>query len=180
MDYEKVMQEVRRLSGLNGFPRNIDGLRSLVEAFSSLDSFERVQAIVADILRNEDHCPKPATIWAEVQAHRVKQTKLAIRCFQCYDTGITTSEFLVAWQNGRREAQRLTAEEAVTLWRKHAEAEGEAQAAKEPETAALIRKSRCFELNRQMIYEAAVPCDCRQPIPPPVPARLPYRDSEAE
>ena len=166
IDRMYCQDQLLRFSGLPGYPKTEEGRRSLLDAMQGafvLAGREKLRRWVEDSLRSRDRCPLPRDAYGAGRDATPARLAAEIRCFVCYDTGKTSAEFLVTTRMGRRTAARLTSDQAKELWRKHREAQARGD------------RQGTFGIDRQMIYEYPVPCDCQ-----PTQARLPEPPPERE
>lgn len=154
LDRQYCYEQSLRFSGLPGYPKTDDGRRSLIDAMHGAFAFggpSVVRRWVDDCLRCCDRCPLPRDAYRAGAVGAPEKKTVAHRCTVCYDTGQSTAEFLVTWRDGKRFRQRLSTEQAATLWTKHRECEKRGDA------------SGMLAVGKQMIYEGAVACECRPP-----------------
>lgn len=165
MTNEKALSILTLLSGLRGWPRSEGGRQALVLGALAFSSEQKFQKFVVDWMRHEQTAPAPADLFQAAGTTRGDGGlhRARFNCTVCYDTGKTSAEFLVTThQGGRRTAQRLSAEQAAKLWARHREAQQ-----RDDRTA-------MFTVDRQMIYEYPVACEC-QPAQPRLPDAPPER-----
>jgi len=160
MTDERALKTLSLLSGLRGWPKSDGGRRALVLAAMAFETDRKFDKFVSDWMRHETVAPTPADLFSAAGHSRVDDglQRANYRCTVCYDTGKTSAEFLVWWQDGKKYHRRLTPEAAAALWKKHHEAEARGD------------KALAFAVGKQMIYEGPVKCACQQEEPPMPPA----------
>lgn len=134
IDLAVVEHQVKKLAGLDRYPRSPEGLQSLIDAFRATfhSELELVQS-VQDILRDRTECPKPHHIY-QMKPRGTHEWK-GHRCHICYDTGQTYEPHLVTFGERGRTQERLTEEQ---------------------------RKELPALDSNQEVYDLPVPCACRQ------------------
>jgi len=151
---KKVLQTLGLLSGLKGWPRSEGGRQALVLGALAFKSEHQFQKFVTDWMRHEVTAPTPSDLFSAAGAKRGDDGLQTphFHCTVCYDTGKTSTAFLVWWQDGRKYHRRLTPAEEAALWEKHLEAEKRGD------------RTAAFAPGKQMIFEGPVRCACQREV----------------
>jgi hypothetical protein len=100
IDQNIAAEQVRRLSGLDHYPRGEDqkaGLRELRKTAEAAHSAKVLERVIDDILATTNRCPAPAhlraALWEEGEKHKEKQAT----CPKCGGTGWTIIYELITY-----------------------------------------------------------------------------------
>lgn len=152
IDPVKASKQIKRMAGLNFFPREDESVKELRLALETARSEAIAERVVTDWVGIESDAPKPAQLRSLVHEQNEKQQQREKKCERCSGCGWLTAWYLVTYKGNSfmiAKSERLD----FTPGKEN------------EESLEFSRRLENVEQNKpyQTVLTAAVPCSCRKP-----------------